>query len=55
MSAALSVRRYKDKNYLAKNTHCEPYFFAKVRFFFKSCRFYPNFTSYSLLTLIQII
>ena len=30
MSAALSVRRYKDKNYLAKNVHCEPCFFAKI-------------------------
>ena len=33
MSAALSVRRYKDKNYLANNVHCEPYFFAKVLLF----------------------
>ena len=35
MSAVpFEVRRHKDKNYLAKNVHCELIFFAKVRKFF---------------------
>lgn len=33
MSAVLFVRRYKDKNYLAKNVHYELYFLQKYTFF----------------------
>ena len=33
MSIAHLVRRYKDKNYLAKNVHYELYFLQKYTFF----------------------
>lgn len=43
MSIAHLVRRYKDKNYLAKNVHYELYFFAKVHIFLEFCAFYCRF------------
>ena len=46
MYVAFAERRCKDKNNLANNVQCEPYFLQKYFFFLDSRRFFYNYLQF---------